>query len=211
MGIAAHEVSHGFTQQHSNLEYYDQSGALNESFSDMAGQAARAYLLETQTELYNRSHITQNQITWGIGETVIPPEFPIKAIRYMDLPSNDGDSADCLDKKLARSQKSICAISYPELLAAAEKYSNESERQSFIVHTASGVFNRFFYLMAKQIGIKATFHIMLIANTKYWTPTTDFNEGACGVMDAGKDLNANTDLIQSTFKKVGIDVTHCVS
>ena len=212
LDIATHEVSHGFTQQHSDLEYYNQSGALNEAFSDMAGQAARAYLLETYPALYNKAYITENQITWGIGETIIRPDFPIKAIRFMDLPSKDGDSADCLDKKLARSQRSICTISYPELLVVAKtEYPDELERQSFIVHTASGVFNRAFYLMSQQLGIKTAFHIMLVANAKYWTPTTDFKEGACGVMDAAKDLSINVDLIELIFKKVGIEVTQCIS
>ena len=47
LDVAGHEVTHGFTQQHAGLEYHDQSGALNESMSDMAGQASRAYLLAT--------------------------------------------------------------------------------------------------------------------------------------------------------------------
>lgn len=212
LDIAAHEVSHGFTQQHANLEYHDESGALNEAFSDMAGQAARAYLLETYPELYNKAYMSENQITWGIGETVIRPDFPITALRFMDLPSKDGDSADCLDKSLARSQRSICAISYPELLIAANThYPDELDRQSFIVHTGSGVFNRAFYLMSQQLDIKTAFHIMLLANAKYWTPTTDFNEGACGVLNAAKDLSINLDLIQSIFKKVGIDAKECNS
>jgi len=212
LDIATHEVSHGFTQQHANLEYHDQSGALNEAFSDMAGQAARAYLLETYPALYDSAYLGKNQITWGVGETIIRPDFPGTAIRYMDLPSKDNNSADCLDKKLARSQRSICTISYPEILLAAKTdYSDELERQSFIVHTASGVFNRAFYLMSQQLGIKTAFHIMLLANVKYWTPTTDFHEGACGVVDAAQDLNSDTDLIKSIFKKVGIDVTQCIS
>ncbi|NSL19404.1 peptidase M4 family protein [Tatlockia micdadei] len=212
LDVAGHEVAHGFTQQHANLEYHDESGALNESFSDMAGQAARAYLLETVPKLYNKVHLTPNEVTWTIGETLIPPSLPITAVRFLDLPSLDGDSADCVDKKMARTQKSICAISYPELLAYTESKFSDSEldKQSFLVHTASGVFNRAFYLMAKQLGIKKAFHAMVVANTKYWTPTTDFSEGACGVTYAAKDLNLNPDVIETAFRKVGIDTTHCI-
>src|SRR5581483_7252540 len=43
LGVGAHEISHGFTEQHSNLEYYGQSGGLNEAFSDMAAQVAEYY------------------------------------------------------------------------------------------------------------------------------------------------------------------------
>ena len=213
LDVAGHEVAHGFTQQHANLEYHDQSGALNESFSDMAAQASRAYLLETSPQLYNKAYLTPNEVTWGIGETLIRPPLSIKALRFMDLPSLDGDSADCVDKKMARNQQSICTVSFAELLASAEsKYSDDEQgKQSFIVHSASGVFNRAFYLMANQLGIKTSFHIMMVANIKYWTPTTDFNEGACGVIHASKDLQINTDVVQSSFRKVGIDVAGCDS
>lgn len=44
LDVMAHEVSHGFTQQNSNLVYKGQSGGLNESFSDMAGEAAEFYM-----------------------------------------------------------------------------------------------------------------------------------------------------------------------
>ncbi|STX81429.1 hemagglutinin/protease, zinc metalloprotease [Legionella busanensis] len=211
LDVAGHEVAHGFTQQHANLEYHDEPGALNESFSDMAAQASKAYLLDTVPQLYNKAYLTPNTVTWGMGETLITPSLPIKAIRFMDLPSLDGYSADCVDKKMARNHQSICSISYPELLVQAElEYpDDEDEKQSFIVHRASGVFNRAFYLMTKQLGIRTTFHIMIIANAKYWTPTTDFNEGACGVIYAARDLKINPDIVQSSFRKVGIDIKHC--
>jgi Zn-dependent metalloprotease len=50
LDLAAHEISHGFTSQHSGLEYVNQSGALNESFSDMAGITSKAYLKSEQPE-----------------------------------------------------------------------------------------------------------------------------------------------------------------
>ena len=43
-GILAHEICHGFTGYHSDLEYAGQSGGINEAFSDMASEAAQAYL-----------------------------------------------------------------------------------------------------------------------------------------------------------------------
>ena len=44
IGIMSHELSHGFTTQHSNLTYDGGSGAMNEAFSDMAAQAVQYYL-----------------------------------------------------------------------------------------------------------------------------------------------------------------------
>lgn len=209
LDIAGHEVTHGFTEQHSNLEYHDQSGALNESLSDMAGQASRAYLLEKFPQLYNKVYLEPNVVTWGIGETIVRDSFA-KALRFMDFPSSDGSSADCLDKALAQSNGAYCAISYDDVVAFANaNIVGPQDRQSFIVHTASGVFNKVFYLLAKDIGIKKAYHIMVIANSKYWTPTTNFVEGACGVLYGARDLAVDIQAIKTIFGQVGVDTTSC--
>ena len=66
-------MSHGFTQQHSGLAYWEQSGGLNESFSDMAAQAA---------EFYSMGHNS-----WEIGPEIFKKEG--EALRYMDDPTKD--------------------------------------------------------------------------------------------------------------------------
>ena len=209
LDIVGHEVTHGFTEQHANLEYHDESGALNESVSDMAGIASRAYLLEKNPALYNKTNLKSNTITWGIGETIIRDAYGI-ALRFMDLPSSDGDSAECLDRNLARSHGAYCAVTYDELVAFAKTHIKDpADRQGYIVHTASGVFNKAFYLLAKNIGIKTAYHAMIVANTRYWTPTTDFKKGACGVLYAAKDLSIDINQVQSAFNQVGVDTTQC--
>ena len=47
LDVVGHEMSHGFTSTHSNLQYYEESGALNEAFSDMAAVVSITYLRET--------------------------------------------------------------------------------------------------------------------------------------------------------------------
>jgi Zn-dependent metalloprotease len=42
--VMAHELSHGFTKLYSGLIYNNQSGGINEAFSDMAGEALEFYL-----------------------------------------------------------------------------------------------------------------------------------------------------------------------
>ncbi len=44
LDVSSHEVSHGYTEQNSNLIYSGQSGGINEAFSDMAGEAAEYYM-----------------------------------------------------------------------------------------------------------------------------------------------------------------------
>lgn len=208
--VAGHEVTHGFTEQHSGLEYHDQPGALNESLSDMAGQASRAYLLEKNPKLYAKAYLNATTVTWGFGETIVPDTFG-KALRFMDLPSSDGSSADCLDKSIAQSNGGYCAISYPELIAyATTNISDPEDRQSFIVHTASGVFNKAFYLLSKNFGIRKSYQMMILANTKYWTPTTEFKTGACGVLKAAKELRMDLNKVKNAFGQVGVDTKVCV-
>lgn len=77
LGVAAHEISHGFTEQHSNLEYDGQSGGMNEAFSDMAAQAAEAYAYGL------------GKNSWQIGPEIF--KQPDHALRYMDMPSKDCD------------------------------------------------------------------------------------------------------------------------
>ena len=84
LGIGAHEISHGFTEQHADLEYFEQSGGMNEAFSDMASQAAEYY--------------SQGKNSWAIGAEVMKAESGHKALRYMDEPSRDGRSIDRADQ-----------------------------------------------------------------------------------------------------------------
>ena len=59
--VVAHELAHGVTQHESNLFYYYQSGAINESFSDLWG------------EYYDQTNNQGNDSTgvaWQIGEEI---------------------------------------------------------------------------------------------------------------------------------------------
>lgn len=73
VGVIAHEVSHGFTAQHSNLNYFGQSGGINEAFSDMAAQVAEFY--------------ADGKNSWQIGPEIIKEKN--SALRYMDHPTKD--------------------------------------------------------------------------------------------------------------------------
>lgn len=71
--VVAHEMSHGFTEQHSNLHYRAQSGGLNESFSDMADKALEYYMTGSNN--------------WDIDAELVKPGG--KMVRYMDEPTKD--------------------------------------------------------------------------------------------------------------------------
>ncbi len=76
--VMAHEVSHGFTEQNSGLIYNtEQSGGMNEAFSDIAGEAA---------EFFNTG---RNDFLVGADIFKSPG-----ALRYMANPTRDGRSID---------------------------------------------------------------------------------------------------------------------
>jgi pseudolysin len=169
LGVGAHEISHGFTEQHSGLEYYGQSGGMNESFSDMAAQAAEFYSV--------------GQSSWMIGAEIMKEDSGYDALRFMDLPSKDGESID-----------------------SADKYHSGLD-----VHYSSGVFNRLYYLIANQPGwdSRKAFDVMVKANMDYWTPYSTFVEGGCGVLSAAKDLGYATDDIKKSLTTVAIKYQSC--
>ncbi|MCF6766405.1 M4 family metallopeptidase [Thiotrichales bacterium 19S3-7] len=225
LDVAGHEVSHGFTQQHSNLIYENESGSLNEAYSDMAGQATRAYLLSQNAQDYNEFYPEdpQGKIGWGLGETITRGAG--QSLRYMNQPSDDGSSADCYDKSLALQSGSSCKITYDDVVTAAKKYPWWSgKRQGYIVHKGSGVFNKAFYLLSTKWyqekeaqgdktafvdGVEEAFRVMVLANIKYWNQSTGFNEAACGVVKSARDLNYSITDVINAFDQVGVETSSC--
>ena len=61
--VVAHEITHGVTQYESNLFYYYQSGAINESFSDLWGE------YYDQTNGWGNDNVSAG-IKWKLGEDV---------------------------------------------------------------------------------------------------------------------------------------------
>lgn len=78
LGVSAHEISHGFTAQHSNIDGSEpQMAALHEAFSDEAAVAMQYY--------------ATGKNTWDIGREIMKNEG---AMRYLDDPKKDGMSID---------------------------------------------------------------------------------------------------------------------
>ncbi|MCF6767100.1 M4 family metallopeptidase [Thiotrichales bacterium 19S11-10] len=228
LDVAAHEVSHGFTEQHSELVYRDESGSLNEAYSDMAGQATRAYLLSKDASNYQVFYPEDpaNQIGWGLGETITRGEG--QSLRYMNQPSDDGASADCYDYDLAMQSGGICRITYNDVVETAEDYYpwpwQAGNRQGYIVHTGSGVFNKAFYLITTKWyedkaaagdanayvnAVEEAFRVMVVANAKYWNSSTGFTVAACGVKRSARDLGYSVSDITDAFNQVGVSTDGC--
>ncbi len=77
--IVGHEFAHGITQETANLIYSDESGAINESMSDVLGKALEYYL-------------DKDGFTWLIGDDITESPFA-EPIRNMADPSTLGHPA----------------------------------------------------------------------------------------------------------------------
>jgi Zn-dependent metalloprotease len=73
--VIGHELTHGVTQCTAGLEYHAQSGALNESFSDVFGSLIKQHSLGQAAE----------EADWLIGEGILIPELG-NALRSMKEP-----------------------------------------------------------------------------------------------------------------------------
>jgi pseudolysin/vibriolysin len=165
LDVTSHEISHGYTEQHSNLTYSGQSGGMNEAYSDIAGEAAEYYDRGSNDFLVGADIVKASA---GIGN----------ALRYMCDPPQDGGS-----------------------IGNASDYTNGLD-----VHYSSGVYNKAFCLLAKTSGwdtVKA-FKVFARANALYWTASSTFNTGSCGVASAATDLGYSATDVAAAFTGVGV-------
>ena len=71
--VVAHELSHGVTETEAGLIYFEQSGALNESLSDVFGSLVKQYHLKQ----------TADKADWLIGEGLLAKGINGKGLRSM--------------------------------------------------------------------------------------------------------------------------------
>jgi len=124
--VMGHELTHGVTQFTANLNYNGQSGALNESFSDVFGS------------LVKQRNLNQDALSadWIIGEGLFTANVNGVGIRSMKAPGTAYD-----DPALGKDPQP----------AHMNDYVNTLEDNGG-VHINSGIPNHAFYLVAVEMG-----------------------------------------------------------
>ena len=84
LDVIGHELTHGVTEHEAGLQYLNQSGALNESVSDVFGSLVKQFKLGQTAE----------QADWLIGADIVKPGFPGTALRSMAKPGTAWDGDD---------------------------------------------------------------------------------------------------------------------
>jgi Zn-dependent metalloprotease len=127
--VIGHELTHGVTQYTANLAYEFQSGALNESVSDVFGSLVKQY------------HNNQDAASadWLIGQGILAPGIHGQALRSMKAPGTAYD-----DARLGGKDPQPATMADFQELPLSEDQGG--------VHINSGIPNHAFYLLATQLG-----------------------------------------------------------
>jgi hypothetical protein len=124
--VCAHEITHGVTQMEGGLTYHGQSGALNESISDVYGALINQYA----------QHQTADKADWLIGGGIWKDNINGKALRDMVNPGTAYNDP---------------AIGKDPQPADMEHYKVTTKDKGG-VHLNSGIPNRAFASFAKSVG-----------------------------------------------------------
>ena len=126
LDVIGHELTHGVTQYEANLAYWDQSGALNESLSDVFGSLVKQYQRKQ----------TAGQADWIIGEGLFTSNVNGVGIRSMKAPGTAYD-----DPVLGKDPQPAHMKDYVRTV-----------EDNGGVHINSGIPNHAFYITALEMG-----------------------------------------------------------
>jgi hypothetical protein len=126
MDVMAHEFTHGVTENTAGLSYDGQTGALNESVSDVFASICKQRVNQQTAE----------QADWLIGEGIFAPGIRARALRSMKEPGTAYD-----DPRLGKDPQ----------VGSMQDYVDTTDDNGG-VHINSGIPNRAFYLAATKLG-----------------------------------------------------------
>jgi len=190
LDVVCHEYSHGVTQYCSNLVYAFESGALNESFSDIMGTIAEFYWFPEGNGLY--------MADWYIGEDATP-SYKTSGCRNLADPNTNSQQGD---------------LRYPDPCHLSQKYEVPYKLDNGGVHLNMTIYAHAFYLLANGginrvskvsvdgIGIDKAAAICYKAWVYYLTKNSQFIDAANALLEAaysiyGSNSNEYMQTVQS--------------
>ncbi|WP_328619062.1 M4 family metallopeptidase [Streptomyces sp. NBC_00354] len=130
LDVIAHELTHGVTENTSEFEYHNQSGALNESMSDVFGSLVKQWSQKQKAE----------DADWLIGADVWTPGIGGDALRSMKAPGQAYDNPQ------------FGKDPQPDRMSKFVHLPNTRRGDFGGVHYNSGIPNKAFFLAAMGIG-----------------------------------------------------------
>jgi thermolysin len=196
--VAGHEFTHAVTEYTANLTYRNESGALNESFSDIFGA-----LIEFKNQPDGRNLYPGKRAGYADWLLAEDCEVSVTAMRDLRNPSSTNTLA-------AGDQQ-------PSKYRGTYWYTGSQDNGG--VHVNSGVQNFFFYLLCEGgsgnndgtsysvtgIGIDNAAQVAYRALTVYCTASTDHSGARSAWLSAAADLNSDwVGSVQSGWAAVGV-------
>jgi Zn-dependent metalloprotease len=186
LDVMAHELTHGVTQFTAGLRYRVQSGALNESFSDVFGSLVKQRSLGQ----------TADQADWLVGEGIMGPLLPGPALRSLKAPG----TAFKFDQQPAHMDQ------YVHLPDDGDPHHDHGG-----VHINSGIPNHAFFLAAAAIGGNAWEKLGAIwfkTLTERMNENSDFQAAADATVAVSGELfgsgGAEELAVREAWQQVGI-------
>ncbi|WP_046226307.1 M4 family metallopeptidase [Paenibacillus dauci] len=179
LDVVGHEMTHGVIEKTANLEYMNQSGALNEAIADMFG------------------NVIEGGTDWLIGEDVYTPSVSGDALRSMSNPNQYGDPAHMDEfKNLPNTEAGDWG--------GVHTNSGIPNKQFYLL--AQG--GSFEGVSVQGLGRSQAIGIVYRALTLYLTSTSDFSDYRAAMIQASTDLygasSAQTTAVKRSFDAVGI-------
>jgi Zn-dependent metalloprotease len=174
--VIGHEMGHGVTASTSNLTYAGESGGLNESSSDINGEAVEAYARGGGKG--DTIPLTGND--WLIGKEISRTGTPL---RWMFRPSKDGSSPDAWNSSIKHLD--VHYSSGPNnrmfyFLAQGSSADKASDMYSkYLVRTPAAM---------TGIGLDKAYRIWFRANTTKFTSSTNYADARAKMIEAAGEL-----------------------
>ncbi|MES2898839.1 MAG: M4 family metallopeptidase [Pseudomonadota bacterium] len=174
--VVGHEMGHGITASTSNLLYFGESGGLNESSSDIAGEVVEAYARAGGTG----ERIPDKGNDWALGTEISKDNTPL---RWMNKPSLDGKSPDAWSssiKKLDVHYNSGPNNRMFYFLAQGSKDDKASDSFSKYLNKKP--------LAMSGIGMDKAYRIWFKASTTKFTAITNYKDARNKMVLAAQEL-----------------------
>lgn len=189
LDVVAHELTHGVTQFEAGLRYENQSGALNEHFSDVFGVLVRQW---------KKKQTDPAAADWSIGRGI----FRKPAMKDMSLRSMSDPGAAYADPDFGHDEQ-------PAHMKRFVQLPNTEEGDWGGVHYNSGIPNKAFHLAAVAIGEPAwdvPGRIWYVALTERLGANADFKKCAYETISVAGDYfgAAVRKAVRGAWQQVGV-------
>lgn len=190
LDVVAHELTHGITQSESDLEYAFQSGAINESISDIFGAMVEHSITEKETDNWLIGEKIQRTEGTPLRSMIDPSKAevpqPLHMEEYLDLTLEQDNGGVHLNSGIVNNAAYLMTMGGTHRLSKVE------------VRTGIG------WAKAAELWYRV--------NTEYLLRQSEFSDCAQATLDAADELEFTTeerDTVECAWKAVGVLKGEC--